>query len=77
VDDKLRSIDSCYQLLQHDQTNRWMLILEATILALFILDVVLILLEPGAKWNRVCGLGVVAHLSPTGTRGSLHAERLL
>jgi len=49
VDDKLRSIDSCYQLLQHDQTNRWMLILEATIVALFILDVILILIEPGAK----------------------------
>ena len=49
VDDKLRSIDSCYQLLQHDQTNRWMLILEAAIVALFILDVALILLGPGSK----------------------------
>jgi hypothetical protein len=42
VDDKLAGLDSLYQLLQHDQNNRWMLILEATIVLLFIIDLVLL-----------------------------------
>lgn len=49
VDDKLRNIDSYYQLLQHDQTNRWMLILEATIVLLFIVDVALLIAGIGGK----------------------------
>ncbi|MCX8108263.1 MAG: hypothetical protein N3G20_05600 [Verrucomicrobiae bacterium] len=49
VDDKLGSIDSYYQLLQHDQTNRWMLTLEATIVLLFIVDVVLLVTGFGGK----------------------------
>jgi len=28
--------------LQHDQTNRWMLMLEATIVVLFVVDLVLL-----------------------------------
>jgi len=49
VDDKLRNIDSYYQLLQHDQSNRWMLILEATIVLLFIVDVALLVAGIGGK----------------------------
>jgi hypothetical protein len=33
-----------YQLLNHDQTNRWMLILEITIVLLFIIDLVILTL---------------------------------
>lgn len=38
IDDKLQTLDDLYQLLNHDQTNRWMLILEVTIVLLFIID---------------------------------------
>ncbi len=47
TDDKLRTLDNLYQLLNHDQTNRWMLILELTIVLLFIIDLVTLLF--GAK----------------------------
>lgn len=47
VDEKLRTLDNLYQLLQHDQSNRWMLILEITIVLLFIID--LIILFTGAR----------------------------
>jgi hypothetical protein len=33
-----------YQLLNHDQTNRWMLILEVTIVLLFVIDLVVLVL---------------------------------
>jgi hypothetical protein len=39
IDDKLQTLDDLYQLLNHDRINRWMLILEATIVLLFIIDV--------------------------------------
>ena len=42
VDEKLKTLDSLYQLLQHDRSNRWMLILEATIVLLFIIDLIFI-----------------------------------
>ena len=42
IDEKLRTLDGLYQLLKTDQNNRWMLILEATIVLLFILDLVLL-----------------------------------
>jgi hypothetical protein len=42
VDEKVRTLDHLYQLLQHDQSNRWMLILESTIVLLFIIDLILI-----------------------------------
>lgn len=42
VDEKLRTLDNLYQLLQHDQSNRWMLILESTIVLLFIIDLIMI-----------------------------------
>ena len=44
IDEKLKTLDNFYQLLQHDRTNRWMLILETTIVLLFIIDLVLLVL---------------------------------
>jgi len=44
IDEKLKTLDNLYQLLQHDQTNRWMLILESTIVLLFIIDLILLVL---------------------------------
>ncbi len=38
IDDKLQTLDDLYQLLNHDRTNRWMLILEVTIVLLFMID---------------------------------------
>ena len=35
IDDKLETLDDLYQLLNHDQVNRWMLMLEVTIVLLF------------------------------------------
>ncbi len=43
-DDKLQTLDNLYQLLKHDQTNRWMLMLELTIVLLFIVDLVILFL---------------------------------
>lgn len=40
VDEKLRTLDNLYQLLQHDQSNRWMLWLETAIVLLFIIDLI-------------------------------------
>jgi hypothetical protein len=44
IDKKLQTLDDLYQLLNHDQTNNWMLLLEVTIVLLFIIDVVILLL---------------------------------
>jgi hypothetical protein len=44
IEEKLRTLDDLYGLLKHDQTNRWMLILEATIVLLFIIDLVILFL---------------------------------
>ena len=42
VNDKLKTLDNLYQLLQHDWTNRWMLVLESAIVVLFIIDLVVL-----------------------------------
>ena len=42
IDDKLQTLDDLYQLLNHDQTNRWMLVLELTIVLLFVIDLVIL-----------------------------------
>lgn len=42
IDGKLKTLDDLYQLLKHDQTNRWMIILEGTIVLLFIIDLVIL-----------------------------------
>jgi hypothetical protein len=44
IDSKLKTLDDLYQLLNHDQTNRWMLILEVTIVLLFVIDLVILFL---------------------------------
>src|SRR6266850_271848 len=44
MDGKLQTLDNLYQLLNHDQTNRWMLILEMTIVLLFVIDLVILFL---------------------------------
>jgi hypothetical protein len=44
IDKKLQTLDDLYQLLNHDRTNRWMLILEVTIVLLFVIDLVILLL---------------------------------
>jgi len=47
IDEKLKTVDDLYQLLRHDQTNRWMLLLEVTIVVLFIIDVAILLAGGG------------------------------
>lgn len=44
IDGKLKTLDDLYQLLHHDQNNRWMLVLEATIVLLFIVDLIVLVL---------------------------------
>ena len=44
IDRKLKTLDDLYQLLKHDQTNRWMMILEVTIVLLFVIDLVILVL---------------------------------
>jgi len=44
IDGKLKTLDDLYQLLKHDQTNRWMMILEATIVLLFVIDLVILVM---------------------------------
>ncbi len=45
---KLNTLDSLYGLHKQDQTNRWMLVLEATIVLLFILDLIVLFMGTGA-----------------------------
>lgn len=40
IDEKLKTLDDLYQIIRADQTNRWMLVLEATIVLLFVVDIV-------------------------------------
>ena len=47
IDEKLRTLDEMYQLLRSDQQTRWMLVLEAAIVLLFIIDLVAIFLGGG------------------------------
>jgi hypothetical protein len=49
IDKKQRTLDDLYELLNHDRTNRWMLILEVTIVLLFVIDLVILFL--GIKWH--------------------------
>lgn len=44
IEDKLKTLDDLYQILKHDQTNRWMMILEVTIVLLFIVDLVVLVM---------------------------------
>ena len=42
LDEKLKTLDGLYEILKHDQNNRWMLVLEATIVLLFIIDLAML-----------------------------------
>ncbi|HEV2456096.1 MAG TPA: hypothetical protein VGY98_17665 [Verrucomicrobiae bacterium] len=42
IDGKLKTLAELYQLLKQDQTNRWMMILEVTVILLFIIDLVVL-----------------------------------
>ena len=42
TDEKLKTLDELYQLLRADQNNRLMLILEATVVVIFVIDVLLL-----------------------------------
>ena len=42
IDDKLGTLAELYQLFKQDSTNRWMMILEITIVLLFIIDLVIL-----------------------------------
>ena len=44
IDEKVKTLDDLYQLGRSDQQNRWMLILEVTIVLLFIIDLVILVL---------------------------------
>ena len=44
IEGKLKTLAELYQLLKQDQTNRWMMILEVTIVLLFIVDLVVLVL---------------------------------
>ena len=45
VNEKLKTLGELYQLLQQDWVNYWMVILEVTIVLLFVLDVILVLTD--------------------------------
>jgi hypothetical protein len=42
VEEKLKTLDELYEILKHDQNNRWMLLLELTIVLLFVIDLVIL-----------------------------------
>jgi len=44
IDKKLQTLDDLDQILSQDRTNRWMLILEVTIVLLFVIDLVVLVL---------------------------------
>lgn len=43
IDGKLKTLAELYQILKQDQINRWMIILEATVILLFIIDLVILI----------------------------------
>ena len=44
IDEKLKTLDDLYQILRSDQNNRTMLVLEVTIVLLFVIDLVILVL---------------------------------
>lgn len=44
LEDKIKTLDELYEILKHDQNNRWMLMLEVTIVLLFIIDLIMLFL---------------------------------
>ena len=47
VREKLQTVAELHEMLKHDQSNRWMMILEVTIVLLFLIDI--LMLVSGAK----------------------------
>ena len=47
IDEKLKTLDDLYQILRSDQNNRMMLLLELTIVLLFIIDLVVLFVGQG------------------------------
>ncbi len=47
IEEKLSTLGDLYELLQKDRTNLWMVILEASIVLLFIIDVIILLVGLG------------------------------
>jgi hypothetical protein len=42
IDEKLKTLDDLYQLLTAERNNRWMLILEASIVLMFLIDLIIL-----------------------------------
>ena len=42
IDEKLKTLDDLYQILNYDRNNQWMMILEVTIVLLFVIDLVML-----------------------------------
>lgn len=42
IDEKLKTLDDLYQLLQSERNNRWMLTLEVTVVLLFVIDLIIL-----------------------------------
>jgi hypothetical protein len=51
INEKLKTLDDLYQLLRAEQNNRWMLILEVSIVLMFLID--LVILAIGLRWGHV------------------------
>lgn len=47
LDEKLKTLDELYEILKHDENNRWMLMLEVTIVLLFIIDLIILFVGIG------------------------------
>jgi hypothetical protein len=47
VDEKLKTLDDIYQILQQDRNSRWMFVLEAAIVLLFVIDILYIVFAQG------------------------------
>jgi len=44
IDEKLKTLDDLYELFKQEHNNRWMMLLEAIIVLLFVIDLVIIVL---------------------------------
>ncbi len=49
IDEKLKTLDDLYQLLKSDQNSRWMLVLEITIVLLFVIDLIWLIAGPSGR----------------------------
>jgi hypothetical protein len=45
IDEKLKTLDDLYQVLKQNQNNRWMLMLELTIVFLFVIDLLWLIIK--------------------------------